>query len=125
MSATTIEDLNCKAIAEAEAYLDRQGYTVLERSWGCTAGSIDLIAMEDRESGNLVFVDVEIEDNAENGLPTEHPDRERFEAVAVAYLSGYPIEPYVGVRFDIISIVVLGNHRAFLRHHRSALSLGD
>jgi len=124
---TTIstETLNRKANASVTEYLTHRGYTILEQNWGeRETKSIDLIAIDDG-AGDLVFVDVQVESDVERGLPAEHPNRARFEQVAASYLSEHPSMRTVEIRFDIVSLVIVGDGRAFLRHHRSALSSGD
>jgi putative endonuclease len=41
--------------ARAAAFLERQGYTILERNWRTRTGELDIIA---RTQGTIVFVDV-------------------------------------------------------------------
>lgn len=48
-------------------------------------------------------------------------DREGLERLAAAYLEHFG-EGDVAVRFDIVSMMVLGDSRGFLRLHRNALS---
>jgi putative endonuclease len=126
MDATiTTEALERKANSSVTEYLTRRGYTILEHNWECEAGCIAIIATDD-EAGDLVFIDIKVEGDIDKGLPAEHSNRARFEMVAASYLSEHPGMGTVEVRFDVVSLVVVGDGRAFLRHHRSALSsLGD
>jgi putative endonuclease len=125
MSATiTTEALSRKANASVTEYLTRRGYIVLEYDWECETGSIALIATND-EAGDLVFIDIKVEGDIDKGLPAEHPNRGRFERVAAAYLFEHPAKDIVEVCFETVSLVIVGDCRAFLRHHRSALFLGD
>ena len=48
-------------------------------------------------------------------------DREGLERLAAAYLEHFG-EDDIAVRFDIVSMMVLGDSRGFLRLHRNALS---
>lgn len=55
-------------------------------------------------------------------IPEEGPaDREGLERLAAAYLEHFG-EGGVTVGFDIVSMMVLGDSRGFLRLHRNALS---
>lgn len=105
------EQLKPKAIKASERFLESRGYEILETSWECAAGGADIIA---RDDAAVVFVEV----NARTGAEAK---RAKFERTAIAYMAGYE-ETDVSVRFDIISMVVIGESRAMLRHHINALS---
>lgn len=104
----------------AAAYLTRRGYEVLERDWECPAGKCDIIAND--EDGALVFVEVSGSADAEQGFPPEGigtEKRDRYERIALAYLADYETVD-VPVRFDAISLIVVGSDRALIRHHKAA-----
>lgn len=103
----------------AARFLERRGMEILERNWKCFAGEADIIA---RDEDAVHFVEVKTRSNVDCGFPSEavnHAKRERYERIAVAYLTGYDVVD-VGIMFDIISIVVTGPNRAVLRYHRNA-----
>ena len=108
----------------AAAYLERCGMEVLERNWRCPFGEVDIVAFDD---GELVFVEVKTRQGVGCGLPEDAvtPERRaRYERIAAMYLAeGGPMT--CPVRFDVIAILVIGEDRALLRHHRSAFSHGD
>ena len=115
------EQLKPKAIKASERFLESRGYEILETSWGCAAGGADIIA---RDEAAVVFVEVNARTGAEAGFPAEagtEAKRAKFERTAIAYMAGYE-ETDASVRFDIISMVVIGESRAMLRHHINALS---
>jgi putative endonuclease len=115
MEATIYE----KATKAIEAFLDRKGYDIIERGWAHGSDRADFIA---REDGDLVFVTMKITEGTGSGFPEEDPaEREGLERLAAAYLEHFD-EGDVTVRFDIVSMMVLGESRAFLRLHRNALS---
>ena len=61
------------------------------------------------------------------GFPAEAVDvakRDRYERIAELYLRSLEGGDDICVTFDVISILVTGEHRAFLRLHRNVLS-GD
>lgn len=94
---------------------------VLERNWTCAAGEADIIALED---GTLHFVEVKTRSDIACGFPSEAVNaakRERYERIAALYLAQSDLTD-VGVLFDIISLVVTGPDRAFLRYHRNAFA---
>ena len=105
----------------AERYLERRGYETLERGWACRAGKVDLIVTDE---DYLVFVEVKGRKGAENGFPTEAVDakkREKLERIAAMYLRDYQLDE-MGVRFDTVFIIDLGNGSALLRHHVNCLA---
>ena len=56
---------------EAGAYLEKQGYQILEYNFRCRSGEIDIIA---RDGEYLVFVEVKYRTNAKSGNPFEAVD---------------------------------------------------
>ena len=108
----------------AARFLERRGFEVLKRNWTCSAGEADIIAQDE---DTLVFVEVKTRSNTEKGLPEEAVDerkRERYERIAAAFLQTYETVD-IAVRFDVVSILVIGSERAFLRHHVNAFSVGE
>lgn len=104
----------CKLVIE-------ECYEIVERNWTCAAGEADIIA---RDEETVVFVEVKTRSSCERGLPSEAVDaekRERYERIAALFLQGYDVVD-VPVRFDIISLVVIGPDRAMIRHHINAFS---
>jgi len=108
----------------AGAYLEQAGITILERNWRCKAGEADIIAMEGPE---LVFVEVKTRRNFNAGFPEESvtaAKRHKYETIAAYYLSQSEA-PSARVRFDVISILITGDNRAFLKHHRDVFACGE
>lgn len=108
----------------AARYLERRGFEILERNWICPYGEADIIAQDE---GTLVFVEVKTRSNADKGLPEEAVDekkRDRYERIAAAFLAAYETVD-IAVRFDVVSILVIGNERALLRHHTNAFTIDD
>ncbi len=105
-------------------YLARRGVDVIQRNWKCKFGEADIVALDD---GAIVFIEVKTRSGVEHGLPEDAVTREkrtRYEKIAMAYLerSDYCDRP---VRFDAISITLMTNSRAFLRHHKNAFGVGE
>lgn len=110
----TMQERGIKACA---VFLERRGYEILERDWKCDAGKIDLIAKDDEDT--VVFLEVHVYDVAEEGMPEDDvslENRRRSEIIAGTYLAAAD-EVDIKVRFDIISLLVIGSDRALLRHH--------
>lgn len=114
-------DLGMRGESAAAAFLERRGYDILERNWTCNWGEADIIARDDE---NLVFVEVKTRRDCDKGMPEEAVNaakRERYEKIAIAFLRDCEIVD-VSVRFDVVSIVVIANDRALIRHHIGAFS---
>jgi putative endonuclease len=112
--------IETKALKAAATYLERRGFEIIEEMWAHGSDSVDIIA---REDDDLVFVDVQVRDDGAREMPEEQPDRDRFERIAVAYLAESGDEADFAIRYDIISLLVIGGSKALLRHHRNALSV--
>lgn len=105
----------------AAAYLERIGLTVVERNWRCSAGEIDVIALDGE---TVVIVEVKTRKSESAGTPEEAVSRTkqtRLRRVTRHYLA-YAGLGDVDVRFDVIAIRPISDDRALLRHHRSAFS---
>lgn len=103
----------------AACFLERREYEILDRNWKCIAGEADIVALQD---DTLCFIEVKTRKDAQKGFPSEAVDtrkRTRYERIAACYLKDHNYAD-VRVRFDIIAILVLGEDRAFLRHHLNA-----
>jgi putative endonuclease len=111
------EDIAC-------TFLERSGVTILERNWRCQAGEADVIA---REGDDLVFVEVKTRTSNSAGFPEDAVNREkrrRYEKIATEYLFSHNL-PSARVRFDVMALLLSGDGKAFLRHHRDAYGEGD
>lgn len=105
----------------AARFLYRHGYEIIERNWECAAGEADIIALDEHA---VVFVEVKTRSNCEKGMPSEAVDakkRDRYERIAALYLQQSGLTD-IAVRFDIISILVISEGRALVRHHINAFS---
>lgn len=111
--------INEKAMQAIGAYLERKGFEILENGWAHGTDRVDFIV---REEDDLVFVLAEIAEDSGDGFPSEEIDRAALERVATAYLAQADGDANYAVRFDFVSIIVIGDSRAFLRHHRNCLS---
>ena len=108
----------------ATHYLLDAGVDVLDRNWRCAAGEADIIAIEE---GTLVFIEVKTRRNVSAGFPEEsvtRVKRRRYETIAAYYLSQSD-PPSMRVRFDVISILLTADWRAFLKHHRDVFGCGE
>ena len=102
----------------AAAYLERSGMTIVERNWRASPGEVDIVALDGDE---IVLAEVKTRRTARKGTPEEAvtPAKQRtYARLAQAYAAHAGAD--VPIRFDVISILVLGEDRALLRHHRAA-----
>lgn len=111
--------IQSKAQRAIRAFLVRHGFEIIEEGWAHGKDSIDFIAREDDE---LVFIDTAVNMNDGTGFAKESANRSSLECLAAAYLAEHHDMPEGLVRFDKVNLMVLGDSKAFLRHHRNALS---
>lgn len=118
-------ELGRKGERAACKFLERKGFTILERNWVCAAGEADIIASIDTEYGSeLHFVEVKTRKSTATGFPEEAVNaqkRKRYETIAEIYMQQHYCEE-ARVTFDIISILVTQPDRAFLRMHCDVIS---
>jgi putative endonuclease len=101
------------------AYLERAGMTVIERNWRCQHGEIDVVALD---GTTVVLVEVKTRRTTAKGTPEDAvtpAKQRRYRRLAEAY------QQHAGsndtqLRFDVVTILVVGPDRALLRHHRAA-----
>ncbi|MFQ5569499.1 MAG: YraN family protein [Rhodothermales bacterium] len=110
----------------AAAYLERKGYTILERNYRFERAEVDLICFKpdstSQERGELVFTEVKTRTGLRFGRPEEAVTDEKkrhLTRAASAYLyehkrDGSPC------RFDVISIVLRPGHPPDIEHFENA-----
>lgn len=89
----------------AAAYLQKQGYQILERNFRCRLGEIDLIA---EDCGTLVFLEVKYRKSGRYGSPAEAvtPAKQRTICrVADFYRMSRRVPESKGCRFDVVAIL--------------------
>jgi putative endonuclease len=108
----------------AAAYLERAGLTVVERNWRCPDGEVDIIALDEK---TLVLCEVKTRKTVRKGSAEAAvtPAKQRkYARLAAVYVSKSGLHD-VQIRFDVITIFVLAEDRALLRHHRDAFEAGE
>ena len=110
---------NERAMRGIERFLERRGMKIIEAGWAHGNDKVDFIADDD---GELVFISCTVRVNDGGGLGTEQVNRKAFERVAAAYLAEHLDIPEGAVRHDVVSMLVLGDSKALIRHHLNALS---
>lgn len=89
---------------KAAAYLEEQGYCLLEQNYYCRLGEVDLIA---REGGYLVFVEVKYRSTSGFGTAAEAVDRSKQRRIyqcAEVYMKHHGISFCHPVRFDVLAV---------------------
>ncbi len=92
-------------------YLEKQGYTILEKNFSCRQGEIDIIALD----GNyIVFFEIKSRTNIEFGLPSESVTDKKIKHILRAasyYLYKHQLED-ANTRVDVIEVYVKhGNYK--------------
>lgn len=101
----------------ALAYLQKQGYRILDTNWHARHYEIDIIA---RDGNELVIVEVKTRTSEAFGHPSEAVDNRKMTRLinaAERYIHKYKLD--VDTRFDIIS-VIFSNGRYRIEHIRDA-----
>lgn len=96
-------ELGKEGEAEATAYLQDRGYTILHRNWRSGRFELDIVAQKDKE---LIVTEVKTRRNEDYGLPEEAVTARKIRHIVAstdAYLKRFEID--LPVRFDIITIV--------------------
>lgn len=105
----------------AAAFLEQQGYRIVDRNWKCRFGELDLVA---EGGGFLCFVEVKLRRSNRFGTGAEQVDRrkrEKLRTAAELYLQEHPavLQP----RFDVIEVLApngLGTKNPKIRHIEGA-----
>jgi putative endonuclease len=101
----------------ASAYLQNNGYTILERNWTTGHKEIDIIAMV-KEC--VVFVEVKTRRSTRNGMPEESVSPSKMNSVTEAariYLQDLGVKD---IRFDVIAILMPHGGEIDLLHIQDA-----
>ena len=111
-----------RAVSASARYCELKGYEVLEQNWS-PEGSEESVPLIACDGDVLVFIDVTVRNGFEGFVPESETDREAMEALAARYLAQAELEANVEIRFDIISMMVVREDRAMLKHHINAFSV--
>ena len=113
-----MENLQERALMASEMFLVRCGYEIVETGWSDGDSAIDIIA---RDGEAYVLVDVVARDANAKCFPALAENRASREVAATAWLATHDTEANVAVRFDTVSLLVLDESRAMIRHHVNCL----
>lgn len=109
------EEVQERGAVLAAEYLRHRGYRIEETGWECGEGTVDVVADDD---GTRVLVTVKSaimlgSEVLAPEIPVSYRDFWHARRLALLYLADHFIEE---VRFDIISIGIVGVRHARLRH---------
>lgn len=113
-----MEAIDTRAKKGIRIYLERRGFEILEEGWAHGGDVADFIA---RDEDDLVFVHCQVAQNGGEGLSEEDAGRVALERLAAAYLAEHLDSEDIRIRFDVVSMLIVGESRALLRHHLNAL----
>lgn len=109
--------LQKKALKASATFVECKGLDILDSDPG--GGCAGLVALDD---GALVFIHVVCSASEDGRFPEEPADREAAEKAAAEWLREHEDAPAdVSVRFDEITLILIGKSRALLRYHTDAL----
>lgn len=102
----------------AARHLESAGYRIVARNWRCSAGEIDIIAIDGRD---LVIVEVKTRTSTAYGHPVDavtFRKQRKLRELAVLWLQGYPHRG--PVRFDVISVLCPRDSEPQIEHWQGA-----
>lgn len=118
---STRREVGARGEKLAADFLERQGYTILQRNFRCREGEIDIVA---QHGENLVFVEVRAKKGSGFGTPEEsitNRKKEKLVSVADAYLQECDDPPSTW-RIDVVAIELTSdNDIRRLEHIESAV----
>ncbi len=98
--------LGKKGEKQAEKYLKKNGYKILERNYRTPFGEIDIIASDHKV---LTFIEVKTRSNTAFGSPKDAVDKRKQKHIiksSLAYLQKLPDSADPEIRFDVVSILI-------------------
>ncbi len=110
-------DLGLRAEAAVAAWLEGDGWTVLDRRWRVPEGELDLVCLD--RGGVLVGVEVRARRTPRSGSPLESIDRRRVGRLrrALAHYAAAATGRHIGMRLDLVSVTPAAEGRWRLVRH--------
>lgn len=116
---TTSTKLQERAHLATIKFLERRGYEILDDNPDLEG--IDLVA---QEADTVVFVQTAVREGTDKGFSSLRSSRDTLETSAALWLSKQE-KTDIRCRFDHISLMVLSENKAFLRHHINVLGSSE
>lgn len=111
-------ELGFKGEAIAKAFLEKNGYEILDENWVHGKAEVDLIAYQNKQ---IIFIEVKTRSSAAFGLPEDavsNTKQKQMEWAAIEYIE---IMNHQGeVRFDIISVLFDKQNNYTINHIEDA-----
>ena len=107
----------------AAEFLQNLGQHIIARNWRCRFGEVDLIT---RDGDTIVFCEVKTRKSVRAGQPSEAvtlKKQRKYSQLAALWISRFQDQEDCAVRFDTVSILVTGPHRARLMLLKGAFQL--
>lgn len=117
-----MDEMNERSVKAIERYLRVKGYTIHDM---LPLDDTQVIVAQDAENDALAFVQcLPARPSTDDFAVAHENDRSSLEHLALGWLADHDDawgdnQP---VRFDAVALLVLGDHRALLRHHKGAFS---
>lgn len=123
-SRRSARDRGLTGESDAAAWLESQGYRILERNYRCPYGEVDLVA---EDADVLVFVEVKTRASFGFGMPVDSitPAKRRKIARAAGCYLMERVETDCAFRVDVVEVALVNGRVADIRLLRSAFSLED
>ena len=106
----------------ATAFLERNGFAIIERNFRCKGGEVDIVASEGK---TLVFVEVKSRKTMTYGVPqlavTPFKQRQISKAALTWLARNYRHDS--PARFDVIAILLSSDHQHQVEHIKNAFDL--
>ena len=118
---TTTNDIGDRGENLAASFLREAGYRVLERNYRFERNEVDLVCMDPKGGGEIVFVEVKTRTGTGYGPPEASVTDEKKAAlveVSRAYLHERQLEG-APARFDVVAIL-LTDEDPQIDHHENA-----
>jgi putative endonuclease len=110
--------IGAKGEQVAVDFLQKKGYKIINRNWRSGKKEIDIVAtLKD----TLVFLEIKTRSNLDFGFPEESVTKAKqkfLKQAAEAYVAANPGHEYI--RFDIVSIVMVGDNVKEIVHFEEA-----
>ena len=112
-------------VLAAVHYLQGHDYVVLDTSWKCNFGEVDIVAID---NDCLTFIEVKSLKSLDGTIDSfpkfkvTDKKRTKYENIALAYLVTYDFAD-IPMRFDTIGLVLINNDRCVVKHAVNAFGV--
>lgn len=114
--------LGLKGEEEAQRYLRKKGFKILECNYQCRFGELDIIA---KDKSGLVFCEVKTRSSGMLALPQEsvhYTKQQKMIKTALFWLQANRMEEQP-MRFDVIAVTVKADGKRSIEHLENAFTL--